>query len=453
MDSPFQCLVQRNNDLLFLVAQFLDYLECLYLGFASKDLYRFCVEEEILRHNEYEINSNNHLCCGIWFYYTVTRIKAFLGFRARRMLLDLLKSCLGFYSYKHLFCSLRKMNFSPFDAAKWEYDMMTLSNEFPIPPLFSSIYLLRLVPHDLGQCRGGLYCLLTQIFISNTRAYLIRLSIHRVSCQLPAQIVDHGNDFPVLSQVPDCFLNIKATSTRGFSCTASHVRDKYILLMSDIGIILRSVADDSAASATPIHFQTISELGEFSSHISTQKSVSSIPTVLNGCLGLMHSFYGSHGSEILHISIHDRSVSSLALKDNGDIHFGNIQLMGMKVTGDPNVPAGNFSFVVNLDQSHSPVDELHADNRLVISFEGALGAHIVDMDQEVLRICHWYRGFGQINRNPFQWNPEWVGCNLLVYFVSEPTDYQFSILWDDDDSDYRHVMHFRRLNYTLPDAP
>ncbi|GFO07016.1 hypothetical protein PoB_003352100 [Plakobranchus ocellatus] len=52
-------------------------------------------------------------------------------------------------------------------------------------------------------------------------------------------------------------------------------------------------------------------------------------------LGLYTGDYGSHGVEILHLSISAENPN---------------HLIGLKITGDPNVPAGNASLIVHLDK-------------------------------------------------------------------------------------------------------
>ncbi|CAN0484933.1 unnamed protein product, partial [Scytosiphon promiscuus] len=56
------------------------------------------------------------------------------------------------------------------------------------------------------------------------------------------------------------------------------------------------------------------------------------------------------------------------------------QLIGVKVTGDPNVPAGKTSFAIDLE-GHCDVDaELEADRRPVVLFlpTGALMANLAN---------------------------------------------------------------------------
>jgi hypothetical protein len=151
---------------------------------------------------------------------------------------------------------------------------------------------------------------------------------------------------------------------------------------------------------------------------------------LDRVLGMAYSAYGSHGQEILQISLQDRSISSFAIQDKPadvseeglPLRFGDLQLIGLKVTGDPNIPAGNVSFVIDLTNELDPQQAVTNDNRHAFWFSDNDFA-LIDMQEELVSINRWFRGFGQINYDPEVWNPQWVGCSLLLYHPrdSSPT--------------------------------
>jgi hypothetical protein len=167
----------------------------------------------------------------------------------------------------------------------------------------------------------------------------------------------------------------------------------------------------------------------------------------------------------LQISLQDRSISSFAIQDRPadvseeglPLRFGELQLIGLKVTGDPNIPAGNVSFVIDLTNELDPQQAVATSTRPVISFGFDGAVNIVDMAEEVNRIHRWFRGFGQINHVPSNWDPQWVGCSLLLHHVppienssADERILLFSILWDDAQYQYQHVMHFYQLQYSIP---
>lgn len=62
---------------------------------------------------------------------------------------------------------------------------------------------------------------------------------------------------------------------------------------------------------------------------------------------------------------------------------------------------------------------------------------LVDMrERQVLGrfLCH-----GCINHTPGDFQPEWVSAQLLLYEGPKP---MFSVLFDDYDERYRHIMDF-----------
>ena len=117
---------------------------------------------------------------------------------------------------------------------------------------------------------------------------------------------------------------------------------------------------------------------------------------------------------------------------------------GLKITGDPNVPAGQLSFFVEVSDTNASSDfrtSLTIDERPLISFD-ITGVNEVMMTDRINNIRSAYRGKGQINRLPGVWLSEWVDLTLMYYHNT--TLYgAFSILWDDEGQDYRHVMDFK----------
>jgi hypothetical protein len=77
-------------------------------------------------------------------------------------------------------------------------------------------------------------------------------------------------------------------------------------------------------------------------------------------------------------------------------------------------------------------------------FTELAAATIVDIADRVPFVEAAYRGHGQINRRPGRWSPEWNNVTLIVYRTALHTSggATFSILWDDEDEPFMHIMDF-----------
>jgi hypothetical protein len=508
----------NQNDILFVVLQHLHHVDCLRLGFVSKTFLHLCVEDHKID-KEPAHEGGKKLCEKIWLYYNMSRIDMFVRLSLRQHIssmtvagaVDTLKQCLGFQSYQHLHCNLYRVHLSLLDVNEVEQAVRRL------PPreagqqwrlLQCSTTLLRLVPADLSQCRGGFYCLQPEVayvdesdMVSNKissenrgsdrKDYELRLSIRAVSTPnigTPAQ-----RNF-----IPKSWKHLRATPKHGFTARASDDCGRYLIrIVEDNSIEMKLVGDDSVSDRAALRLQTLPEQKIlsadpphcrpfFSAVAATSNQESSdvtpvstepvdalqsadrrdiVMTALDHVLGMAYSAYGSHGQEILQISLQDRSISSFAIQDRPadvseeglPLRFGELQLIGLKVTGDPNIPAGNVSFVIDLTNELDPQQAVADSMRPVVSFSSNGTVNIINMTEEVNRIQRWFRGFGQINHVPSNWDPKWVGCSLLLYHIPSVENSSagerrllFSILWDDAQYQYQHMMHFYQLQYSIP---
>lgn len=66
--------------------------------------------------------------------------------------------------------------------------------------------------------------------------------------------------------------------------------------------------------------------------------------------------------------------------------------------------------------------------------------HNMMVDLEQRPVARVYPAKGQINKIPGVWEPEWVDAFLLVY-----DNGWFSMLWQDSDRAWRHIMDFTPL--------
>jgi hypothetical protein len=213
------------------------------------------------------------------------------------------------------------------------------------------------------------------------------------------------------------------------------------------------------------------------------------------CLGLHKAVYGSHGPELIHVSVKLRrdtlpfsfswlshfpqSINSLLNstsdnfipdQDNNCPSIAYPRLQGYKITGDPNVPSGRYSFLIDLITRINPSAMASEDSRGIASFQMTDRAVLFSIDELLPHIMWCYRGKGQINVTPLSPQYYWVDCTLLTYRNEQsdangtnetlrmrmPSSYNtsqfpgspfgvpaFSILWHDADQSFRHIMHFR----------
>ncbi len=179
--------------------------------------------------------------------------------------------------------------------------------------------------------------------------------------------------------------------------------------------------------------------------------------------GLYYAIYGSHGLEILQL----------------DRIEGTTQYRALKLTGDPNVPANqiSFRFDCNPDNCRPGPYDSHRDDpfptatgpRPILCFE--IDGIIPNMEVQLERrpVCTVISNAqGQINRNPRVWQPEWIQATIVMYDygldvgssvensarsvenrLDESERAVFSVIFEDEGEDYRHVMDFHRSSLPL----
>lgn len=125
-------------------------------------------------------------------------------------------------------------------------------------------------------------------------------------------------------------------------------------------------------------------------------------------------------------------------------------LEGLKITGDPNVPAGKWSFRVDLNRPQDLRDVLRADARPIYAAASTALEHVlVDLEEQARasRVHGLYPGQGQINVVAGAWNPETVGVDLVVYRDGNANEgcSQMGLIWHDDDHPVKHCIMFHRF--------
>ena len=175
--------------------------------------------------------------------------------------------------------------------------------------------------------------------------------------------------------------------------------------------------------------------------------------------GLFAARYGSHGQELLHVSLveNDERILEGVDAQSTELKGPFYVINGLKVTGDPNVPAAQLSFTVDVTHLKNCYSWVLSDPRPIVLFNenGIVDATMMTDRQN--NIFAAYRGKGQINREPETWDPEWVDLTLIIYTDSSGSrGASFSIVWDDVGETYRHLMDFfpfKGENYPPIDPP
>eukprot|EP01031_Cornospumella_fuschlensis_P039699 gene39699-48336_t len=281
-------------------------------------------------------------------------------------------------------------------------------------------------PLRANSYKGGLYC------VSRTEHRLILMSVNHDGTIVMGEVC-----YLLYNLTSKCLHAINVASI-GQSRRVKFREDSTIQLIGNRTQLLGISAELSEVlRPLPNRMQVVG---------SVCPAVGELVSCVQGCLGLFTAPYGSHGIEILHLSIHSQSAPN-AIHHN-DLDFGALQLHGLKVTGDPNVPASQLSFCINLMSLLDISEALLQDQRPVVIFPSLqLPPIVISLLDRRAHMLLWARGYGQINRNPNVWSPEWVGCGFILYKTSLPDSLaRFTVVWDDESDMFRHGMDFRALS-------
>jgi len=104
---------------------------------------------------------------------------------------------------------------------------------------------------------------------------------------------------------------------------------------------------------------------------------------MSQCLGLVEGLYGPHGTEVIHTRYRLNST------------LPGFVLEGVKITGDPNVPAGEVSFSFITAECVTPmVGFLRDEVDTAISFVDQLNMVSVRCEERLPAVVHWCKGNG-----------------------------------------------------------
>ena len=165
--------------------------------------------------------------------------------------------------------------------------------------------------------------------------------------------------------------------------------------------------------------------------------------------GLCTGTYGGHGNEILHCGI-TRNKETLS-GNNYLSHFGadELFLRGLKIQGDRNVPGWQMSWAVRIMNTVDIQHTLLSDDRPIIQSQW-----IMNKTERLHLIEYCFEGFGQINRVPGTWDPEWENILYIVYkrplTAAESRNREdgtiFSVIFCPEDTAFLHIIDYRALD-------
>eukprot|EP01036_Dinobryon_divergens_P030679 gene30679-39957_t len=147
--------------------------------------------------------------------------------------------------------------------------------------------------------------------------------------------------------------------------------------------------------------------------------------------------------EILNISISNQSISTWIQPITVPaIDFGQLQLHGLKITGDDYVPSGEVSFCINLDREVDPEARLLWRHRRIVYYPNVpYGRENFSVEERLDNIAAWYPGYMQVAFPGFQ-HPSWAACQFIMYRNPLANGGRFNIIWDNrlDATEFRPLF-------------
>ena len=339
----------------------------------------------------------------IWDYFIQNRISGInMDFKNNHLSINLLKDALGYRRAKDFYSSFRRL-------------------EFHILGWFHA-----LPPFNNG---GGLF---RGTYVDNELLYQF--------VDTDGELV-HGKSFKI--RYDDDSGNLIAQSLSRNGTTYLVELGKKIIFHSTKSIILHNII------FVPIPAKEVST--NILGNIANRDPDFSI---LESILGLNTSrFNMGCVLEILNISINDELIRTwMPPTTVPEINFGQLQLHGLKITGDVYVPSGEVSFCINLDREVDPQTRLIWRHRRIIYYPNApYRRENFSVEDRLDNIAAWYPGYMQIAFPGFQ-NPSWVPCQFIMYRTPLANGGRFNIVWDDrlESTEFRPLFqgHESELRFT-----
>lgn len=283
--------------------------------------------------------------------------------------------------------------------------------------------------------------------IPSPRGGLVCLRLNTLNNGCPAEVVT----LEIIEPTGRALCQMKVAYSEGRQKLTCYMERKELFVLEFFqrgGVKMESIARNSNFLLQPLphNFQRSKAKHCLLTQSAVLKNISSI-------LGLFVAPYGSHGLELIHVSLIENDERVLEAIDiqSSESNKPFYVINGLKVTGDPNVPAAQLSFTVDVTQTTDHDSWITLDTRPTLLFSGNSVMNTTFMGDRQQNICSAYRGKGQINRESDVWDPEWVDMSLLVYINPLFSDgANFSIIWDDVGESYRHAMDFLPFNGDYP---
>ncbi|PRW57384.1 F-box only 31-B-like [Chlorella sorokiniana] len=206
-------------------------------------------------------------------------------------------------------------------------------------------------------------------------------------------------------------------------------------------------SSSSSSSRLSVPSSSASEaLASLASYLGLHSNARILLESITNRRGVRTGSYGPHGMEVLQLA-----VSSSQEDAPPGCPIQGPRLQGLKLLGDPNVPALKHSFVADATSCRMGPYDRDTDDpfapgpglaRPCLAFFQH-GTALVDV--EARPVLARFRAVGQINMVPGQWQPDWVPATVLVY--APPMDGTLTVIFEDEGEPFRHAIDFEEFPF------
>eukprot|EP00596_Hydrurales_sp_CCMP1899_P007069 CAMPEP_0119044378 /NCGR_PEP_ID=MMETSP1177-20130426/31024_1 /TAXON_ID=2985 /ORGANISM="Ochromonas sp, Strain CCMP1899" /LENGTH=380 /DNA_ID=CAMNT_0007014419 /DNA_START=83 /DNA_END=1222 /DNA_ORIENTATION=+ len=239
--------------------------------------------------------------------------------------------------------------------------------------------------------------------IPSPRGGLVCLRLNKLNNGCPAEVIT----LEIIEPSGRALCQMKVAYSEGRQKLTCYMERKELFVLKfgqQGGIKMEAISRNSNFLLQPLphNFERSKTKLCLSTQGAVLKNVSSI-------IGLFVAPYGSHGLELIHISLieNDKRVLEAIDMQSSESNKPFYVINGLKVTGDANVPAAQLSFTVDVTHKTDHDSWIALDTRPTILFSGNGHMNTTLMGDRQNNICSAYRGKGQINRESDVWDPEW----------------------------------------------
>jgi len=148
---------------------------------------------------------------------------------------------------------------------------------------------------------------------------------------------------------------------------------------------------------------------------------------------LWGAYYKSITKEIVQITYQKEEVDGKFVE----------AICGTKIIGDPNVPSGCVSFVLDPNTEYNVFDEMAKyRSEMCLKFEAGR-PYMFDLTNLQPHLRHWIKGKIQMNPCKDTWEPVWLDIDCLVYSVG--SEMGFCLLWTEPLHGMNIVINFSKI--------